>query len=61
MVDLTLSATDVKKSLKVLATISGSEDMVLSIDKEMGFCVFLDLSEIKSLIPVQIFRILVEY
>ena len=34
--DLTFSATDVKKSLKVLATVSGSEDMVLPIDKEMG-------------------------
>ena len=48
--DLTWSTTDVKKSLKVLATVSESEDMVLSIDKEMGFCVFLDFSEIKSLI-----------
>ena len=61
MVDLTLSATDVKKSLKVLATFSGSEDIVLPIDNEMGFCVFLDFNEIRSLIPVQIFRILVEY
>ena len=37
MVDLTLSATDVKKSLKVLATVSGSEDMVLSMTKKWDF------------------------
>ena len=37
MVYLTLSETDVKKSLKVLATVSGLEDTVWPIDKEMGF------------------------
>ena len=37
MVDLTLLAIDEKKSLKPLATISGSEDTEFPIDIEMRF------------------------
>ena len=45
MADLTLSATDVKKSLKVLAVLSGSEDAVLPIyrDLKMPYVIYVRL------------------
>ena len=57
--DLIVSAIEVKKSLKELATVSGSDTTELPIDRDMGF-VDLDFPEIRERTPAQIFCILVE-
>ena len=58
-VDLMVSAIEVKKSLKELATISGSDETELPTVMEIGFEDF-DLVEIRFLTPVQTFRMLDE-
>lgn len=59
MADLIESAIEVKKSLKELATISGSEDIEFPVDIEIGL-EDLDLPEINSRTPLQVLRMSAE-
>lgn len=60
ILDLIVSATDVKKSLKWLATSSGLDEMEFPIDSEMGLQDLEDLELMISRIPDHIFCILFE-
>jgi hypothetical protein len=58
--DLTSSATDEKKSLKELDTVSGSEDIEFPTEMDIGFEDLEDLREIRFRTPDQTLYILEE-